>query len=78
MQCCVTSTNPFAKLEDAKNHPYAAPDISSHHAFHARELKQRADAVGVENITSYGKNPILFSDPSNESWTQFCKRILSL
>ncbi|MFN3968375.1 hypothetical protein [Flavobacterium sp.] len=55
-------------------HPYAAPEISSHHAFHARELKERADAVGVENITYYGKNPIIFSDPSNESWTEFCKR----
>lgn len=55
-------------------HPYSAPEISSHHAFHARELKERADAVGVENITYYGKNPILYSDPSNESWTEFCKR----
>jgi para-nitrobenzyl esterase len=58
--------------------PYSAPEISSHHAFHARELKQRADAVGVENITYYGKNPVIYSHPSNESWTQFCKRILSL
>lgn len=55
-------------------HPYAAPEISSHHAFHARELKKRADALGVENITYYGKNPIIYSHPSNESWTQFCKR----
>jgi para-nitrobenzyl esterase len=55
-------------------HPYSAPEISSHHAFHARELKERADAVGVENITYYGKNPIIYSDPSNESWTEFCKR----
>lgn len=55
-------------------HPYFAPDISSHHAFHARELKKRADAVGVKNITYYGKNPTLYTDPSNESWTEFCKR----
>jgi len=59
-------------------HPYSSPEISTHHAFHARELKQRADAVGVENITYYGKNPILYSHPSNESWTQFCKRMISL
>lgn len=58
-------------------HPYSAPEISSHHAFHARELKERADAVGVENVTYYGKNPVIYSHPSNESWTQFCKRILS-
>lgn len=59
-------------------HPYSAREISSHHAFHARELKRRADAVGVENITYYGKNPLLYADPSNESWTQFCVRILSM
>lgn len=58
-------------------HPYSSPEISTHHAFHARELKQRADAVGVENITYYGKNPIIYSHPSNESWTQFCKRMIS-
>jgi len=55
-------------------HPYSAPDISTHHAFHARELKKRADSVGVKNITYYGKNPMLYSDPSIESWTDFCKR----
>jgi para-nitrobenzyl esterase len=62
-------------LRDVVNpyNPYVL-DIPSHHAFHARELKQRADAVGVENVTYYGKNPILYSDPSNEIWTQFCKR----
>ncbi len=49
-------------------------DIPSHHAFHARELKEKADAIGLKNITYYGKNPILFSDPSNENWTQFCVR----
>ncbi|TAE84224.1 MAG: alpha/beta hydrolase [Bacteroidetes bacterium] len=50
------------------------PDVPSHHAFHARELKERADAVGVKNITYYGRNPTIYADPSNESWTAFCKR----
>jgi len=58
-------------------HPYSAPEISSHHAFHARELKKKADAVGVKNITYYGKNPTIYSQPGNESWTQFCKRKIS-
>jgi para-nitrobenzyl esterase len=58
-------------------HPYSAPEIASHHAFHARELKERADAVGVENITYYGKNPVIYADPSDESWIQFCLRILN-
>jgi len=62
-------------LRDVVNpyNPYNA-DVPSHHAFHARELKEKADAVGIKNITYYGKSPILYSDPSNESWTQFCKR----
>lgn len=62
-------------LRDVVNpyNPYN-PDIPSHHAFHARELKKRADAVGIKNITYYGKNPTIFADPSNETWTQFCKR----
>ena len=65
-------------LRDVVNpyNPYT-PDIPSHHAFHARELKERANSVGVKNVTSYGKNPILYSDPSNESWTQFCKRTIN-
>ncbi len=52
-------------------------DIPSHHAFHARELKKRADAVGIKNITYYGKNPVIYAHPSNETWTQFCKRKIS-
>lgn len=55
-------------------HPYSAPEISSHHAFHARELKERADAIGVRNIAFYGKNPVVYAHPGNESWIQFCKR----
>jgi acetyl esterase/lipase len=54
--------------------PFSAPDISSHHAFHARELKKRADAVGVRNITYYGRNPVIYAHPGNETWPQFCKR----
>lgn len=53
--------------------PYTE-DIPSHHAFHARELKEKADAIGLKNITFYGKNPTIYSHPSNETWTQFCKR----
>jgi hypothetical protein len=57
-------------------HPYAAPDIASHHAFHARALKSRADAVGLRNVTFYGRNPVLYADPGNETWTAFCVRKL--
>jgi len=62
-------------LRDVVNpyNPYNQ-DIPSHHAFHARELKKRADALGVKNVTFYGKNPIIYAPPGNETWTQFCKR----
>ncbi|NUO00474.1 MAG: alpha/beta hydrolase [Saprospiraceae bacterium] len=62
-------------LRDVVN-PYSpySQDIPSHHAFHARELKERADEVGVKNIAFYGKNPIIYANPGNESWTEFCKR----
>jgi alpha/beta hydrolase fold len=62
-------------LRDVVN-PYIpfSTDIPSHHAFHARELRERANLVGLRNVTYYGKNPTIYSHPSNESWTQFCKR----
>jgi len=63
-------------LRDVIN-PYSPTinaDISSHHAFHARELKKRADAIGLRNITSYGRNPVIFAHPGNETRTQFCRR----
>lgn len=62
-------------LRDVVNpyNPYSA-DIPSHHAFHARELKKRADVVGVKNIAYYGRSPVIYAHPSNETWTQFCLR----
>lgn len=62
-------------LRDVVNpyNPYNA-DIPSHHAFHARELRERANTIGLRNVTYYGKGPTIYSHPSNESWTQFCKR----
>lgn len=65
-------------LRDVIN-PYKPynPDIPSHHAFHARELKKRADEIGLKNIVYYGKNPVIFAHPSSETWTQFCKRKIS-
>lgn len=47
---------------------------ATHHAYHVKELKKRADEVGVANVCYYGKNPILYSDPSNETWVDFIIR----
>jgi Carboxylesterase family len=62
-------------LRDVVN-PYSPfnTDIPSHHAFHARALRERANAAGLRNVIFYGKNPAIYADPSNESWTQFCRR----
>lgn len=47
----------------------------NHHPFHAREIKEYADAVGVPNVATFGK-PVLFSDPSNEDFVDFFIRKL--
>jgi hypothetical protein len=49
-------------------------NIANHHAFHVRELKKKADSAGVTNICYYGKNPIIFRDPSNEKQVEFLIR----
>ncbi|MDT0557215.1 alpha/beta hydrolase [Ichthyenterobacterium sp. W332] len=45
----------------------------NHHPFHAREIKEFADAAGVPNITIYG-NPILYDNSNNENFVQFLTR----
>ncbi|MEL6535901.1 MAG: alpha/beta hydrolase [Bacteroidota bacterium] len=48
--------------------------IAYHHAFHAREIKEYADAAGVPNVAYYGKNPVIYSDPSGEEIGAFIIR----
>lgn len=45
----------------------------NHHPFHAREIKERADAVGVPNVAAYG-NPELINNLNNETYVQFLIR----
>lgn len=45
----------------------------NHHPFHARTIKEFADAAGIPNVTTYG-NPVLFSDTSNEAYVDFLMR----
>jgi hypothetical protein len=52
-------------------------DVMVHHAFHARELKKRADALGVNSVVYYGSNPLLYANPSNEYLTTFVMRKLN-
>lgn len=51
--------------------------VMVHHAFHARELKKRADALGVRNVVYYGSDPLLYADPSKEDFTTFVMRKLN-
>ncbi|MGV6830097.1 MAG: alpha/beta hydrolase fold domain-containing protein [bacterium] len=48
----------------------------NHHPFHAKTIKEFADAAGVSNVATYG-NPILYSDPSNEDYISFLMRKLN-
>ncbi|MEO1652806.1 MAG: alpha/beta hydrolase [Bacteroidota bacterium] len=45
----------------------------NHHGFHAREIKEFADAAGVANVAKYGK-PTLFDNQNGESYTDFLIR----
>ena len=59
--------------------PNGMPSTSAqfnHHPFHAREIKEFADAVGVANVCKYG-NPILYEDLNFESWHDFFIRKLN-
>jgi len=48
--------------------------IANHHAFHARELKEKADLVGVNNVCYYGRNPMIYNEPSGETYLEFLIR----
>jgi len=52
--------------------PVTSADIN-HHAFHAREIREYADAAGVAYICTYG-NPLIYSDPSGETYVDFLIR----
>ncbi len=54
--------------------PPLSQDIIYHHAYHVRALKERADEVGLANVCYYGKDPILYEDPSGESYVDFVVR----
>ena len=57
--------------------PPLSQDIIYHHAYHVRALKERADEVGLANVCYYGKDPILYADPSGETYVDFVIRKLS-
>ncbi|MFT4669043.1 MAG: para-nitrobenzyl esterase [Ulvibacter sp.] len=72
----ITSDDPDIWAEGIKTDiaPPTNPNIAFHHPFHVREIKEKADSVGVLNICYYGKNPIIFRDPSNEKKLDFLIR----
>lgn len=56
--------------------PNGDKNIMNHHPFHARELRERANTVGIPNMAYYGI-PLLYGNPSGESWADFCIRKLN-
>ena len=48
--------------------------IANHHAYHVREIKEKSDLVGINNVCYYGKDPIIYSDESGESYIDFVIR----
>ncbi len=75
MLSLLSSDDPEIWVTNTGGHNNEPTTTSSfnHHPFHARAIKEFADAAGVANVTTYG-NPILFSDPSNEGFVDFLKR----
>ncbi|OEK06492.1 hypothetical protein BFP71_02110 [Roseivirga misakiensis] len=75
MLSLLSSDDPEIWVRNTGGHNDVPMTTSSfnHHPFHAREIKEFADAAGVLNVTTYG-NPILFSDPNNEEYVEFLTR----
>jgi acetyl esterase/lipase len=71
----LTADDPEFYVENV-NQPVVVPtglDLLYHHAFHARELKKRADKVGVKTVAYYGK-PQVYGDASGEKFNAFVIR----
>jgi len=79
MLALFSSNDPEIWVENIKQ-PVIYPNQSAimvHHAFHARELKKKADVLGVKNVVYYGKDPLLYADQSQERFTTFVMRKLN-
>jgi len=62
---------------DNTQSPVAPPtniSVAEHHAFHVRAIKEAADKAGIKNVCYYGKDPIIYNAPSNETYEDFIER----
>jgi len=72
----ITSDDPEIFAENILTN-VSTPNTSgkaNHHAYHVREIKERADLAGVQNVCYYGKNPIIYSALSEETYLDFIIR----
>lgn len=79
MLSLMTSDDPAIWAENIQT-PVVAPvlnSVANHHAYHVREIKEKADALGIENVCYYGKDPLIYSDPSEETLVSFIIRKLN-
>ncbi|MEL7003754.1 MAG: alpha/beta hydrolase [Bacteroidota bacterium] len=53
-------------------------DLVLHHPFHARELREKADMIGLENVIAYGNGDNFVPDPNrpDETWVEFSIRMI--
>ncbi|MEM6805554.1 MAG: alpha/beta hydrolase fold domain-containing protein, partial [Bacteroidota bacterium] len=77
MLSLISSDDPEIWVSNTGGHNNKPETTSSfnHHPFHAREIKEYADAAGVPNVTTYGK-PILYQDSATEGFVEFFLRKL--
>ena len=79
MVSLITSDDPEIWISNFGNEFNGKPlNLSElyHHAYHAREIKEQADAVGVATVIRYG-NPTIYSDSNFEHYVQFLIRKLN-
>lgn len=78
MLSLLTPDDPEIWVQNTGGHNNIPETQSSwnHHPFHAREIKEFAEAQGIPVVATYG-NPVLFSDASNEYYTDFFLRKLN-
>jgi para-nitrobenzyl esterase len=72
----LTSDDPELWVENVRQ-PSLIPihhDALYHHPFFVRELIEKADLVNVKHVAYYGKDPIIYADPSGETCLEFLIR----
>jgi acetyl esterase/lipase len=79
MLSMISSDDPPLYIENVNINVAPPSNVSmvNHHAFHAQKLHLKAQEVGIETVCYYGKNPLLYQDPTSEDYVSFLIRVLT-